>query len=81
MCRNDELISLAQDLRIYQDELRKAKLDRQSLDDVSNLSITFDFVIEHEKQKLDVRIEWLEKLVEYMRRRLKNARKRAIERY
>ena len=81
MCRKDELTSLVQDLRIYQEELRKAKLDRQYLDDVSNLSITFDFVIEHEKQKLDVRIEWLEKLGEYMRRRLKNARKRAIERY
>lgn len=79
MVQNDEVTSLAQDLKVIQDELRKARQDKRDFEDAMNRIVTFSPDIKQEKQNLDSHIEWLEKMVEYMRRRLKNARKRTKE--
>ena len=71
--------SLSRDFRGFQDALRKARRDSRFLEEAMSRCLTLNPDLEQEKQNLYAQIEWLESTLEYMRRRLRNAEKRANE--
>lgn len=70
-----EIESLSRDLREFQYDLRYARRDLRFLEEAMNICFILSPDIEQEKKNLYAHIEWLERLLEYFRRRLRNAEK------